>query len=95
LVREVLQTDYVVNAGRKVQRVYHFGSQETGGVFSNYTSHTNRLIPVYVFGRLADLNTVTGQNSRYRDVQKIKELYGVVRWKWARKTDPPGGNMGA
>ena len=46
-----LQTDYVVNAEQKIPRVYHFGSQGTGDVFSNHTSHTNRLIPIYVFGQ--------------------------------------------
>ena len=73
-----LQTDYVVNAGRKIPRVYHFGSQGPGNVFSNHTSHTNRLVPVYVFGRKADLSAVTGENSRYRNPDKIKELYGVL-----------------
>ena len=73
-----LQTNYVVNAGRKIPRVYHFGSQGSGNVFSNHTSHTNRLIPVYVFGQKADLGAVTDENSRYRDPQKIKDLYGFL-----------------
>ena len=73
-----LQMDYVINVGRKMPRVYHFGSQGPGDVFSNHTSHTNRLIPVYVFGQKADLSAVTGANSRYRDPQKIKDLYGVL-----------------
>ncbi len=75
---KVLQTDYAANPGRKAARVYHFGSQGPGDVFSNHTSHTNRLIPVYVFGRKADLSAVTGENSRYRDANKIKALYGVL-----------------
>ncbi len=73
-----LQTAYVANAGRKITRVYHFGSQGPKDVFSNHTSHTNRLAPVYVFGRKIDLDSVTGQNSRYRDAEKIKALYGVL-----------------
>jgi alkaline phosphatase len=73
-----LQTDYVENGARKIARVYHFGSQGPGDVFSNHRSHSNRLIPVYVFGRKADLGSVTGKNSRYRDASKIKELYGVL-----------------
>ncbi|MFI5458791.1 MAG: alkaline phosphatase [Isosphaerales bacterium] len=73
-----LQTTYVVNAGQKRPRAYHFGSQGPGDVFSNHTSHTNRLVPVYVFGRKADLGAVTGQNSRYRDPEKIKALYGFL-----------------
>jgi alkaline phosphatase len=73
-----LQTAYIANAGQKFARVYHFGSQGPGDVFSNHTSHTNRLAPVYVFGRKIDLSTITGQNSRYRDPEKIKALYGAL-----------------
>ena len=50
-----LQTDYIVNANRKMPRVYHFGSQGPGDVFSNHTSHSNRLIPVYTFGSKVSL----------------------------------------
>jgi len=73
-----LQTAYVASAGQKQPRAYHFGSQGAGDVFSNHTSHTNRLVPVYIFGRKADLGAVTGQNSRYRDPDKIKALYGFL-----------------
>ena len=59
-------------------RAYHFGSQGPGDVFSNHTSHTNRLIPVYAFGSKVRLHAVTGVNSRYRDPLKIKELYGAL-----------------
>ena len=59
-------------ASQKTARAYHFGSQGPGDVFSNHTSHSNRLVPVYVFGRKADLGAVTGENSRYRDPEKIK-----------------------
>jgi hypothetical protein len=67
-----LQTSYVAGAGRKLARAYHFGSQGSGNVFSNHTSHTNRLVPVYVFGKKADLTAVMGANSRYRDPEKVK-----------------------
>ncbi len=73
-----LQTDYVSNASLKLPRAYHFGSQGPGDVFSNHTSHSNRLVPVYVFGRKADIAAVTGGNSVYRDPQSIKALYGFL-----------------
>jgi alkaline phosphatase len=73
-----LQTSYVVFASQKMTRAYHFGSQEPADVFSNHTSHTNRLVPVYVFGRKAALSAVTGANSKYRDPEKIKALYGFL-----------------
>ena len=65
-----LQTVYAAAADQKVARAYHFGSQGAGDVFSNHTSHTNRLVPVYIFGTKADLASVTGQNSRYRDPEQ-------------------------
>jgi alkaline phosphatase len=73
-----LQDAYVENRAQKVSRAYHFGSQGPDNVFSNHTSHSNRLIPVYVFGRKADLASVTGSNSRYRDPDKIRALYGCL-----------------
>ncbi len=73
-----MQTAYIASASQKTTRGYHFGSQGPGDIFSNHTSHTNRLAPVYVFGRKIDLGSVTGQNSRYRDAEKIKALYGVL-----------------
>ena len=48
------------------------GSQGPGDVFSNHASHTNRLVPVYLFGKKANLGAVMGANSRYRDPEKIK-----------------------
>ncbi len=73
-----LQEKYAASPKSKGARAYHFGSQGPGDVFSNHTSHSNRLIPVYVFGTKADLGAVTGENSRYRDEAKIKELYGAL-----------------
>lgn len=72
----VMQNNYVEHKAEKADRAYHFGSQGAGNAFSNHASHTNRLVPVYVFGTKADLASVTGKNSRYRDASKIKELFG-------------------
>jgi alkaline phosphatase len=75
---KALQTAAVANANVKMPRPYHFGSQGPGDVFSNHASHTNRLIPVYVFGRKARLDAVTGANSVYRDADKLRALYGFL-----------------
>ncbi len=74
-IREI-QNAYVANRAAKISRAYHFGSQGAGNTFSNHTSHSNRLIPVYVFGKKADLGAVTGRNSAYRDAEKVRALYG-------------------
>jgi alkaline phosphatase len=73
-----LQTTYVANSTQKTTRAYHFGSQGPDDVFSNHTTHSNRLVPVYTFGRKIDLGGITGRNSRYRDPEKIKALYAVL-----------------
>ncbi|MDB5349503.1 MAG: Alkaline phosphatase [Planctomycetota bacterium] len=73
-----LQNAYVRNKDESVARAYHWGSQGAGNVFSNHTSHTNRLIPIYVFGAKADLDAVTGKNSAYRDPEKIKAMYAEL-----------------
>ena len=44
--------------------------------YSSWTSHSNRLIPLYTFG--IDLTRVAGKNSVYRDEARIRELYGFV-----------------
>jgi alkaline phosphatase len=75
---KLLQTANVASATKKAHRVYHFGSQGNGGVFSNHSSHSNRLIPVYTFGRTVDLAAVTGKNSAHRDPEKLKKLYGFL-----------------
>ncbi len=77
-VLKTLQTRYATSASLKEPRVFHFGSQGAGSVFSNHTSHSNRLVGVYTFGRKADLGSVMGENSRYRDAEKIRAAYGVV-----------------
>jgi alkaline phosphatase len=73
-----LQDAYATHKEEKADRAYHFGSQGRGGVFSNHTGHSNRLIPVYAFGRRADLGAVTGKDSLYRDPARIKALYGTL-----------------
>src|SRR5437867_4266736 len=73
-----LQAAYVAGAGQKMMRAYHFGSQGPGDVFSNHTSHTNRLVPVYLFGSKAHLGAVMGPNSRYRDPETIQATYGFL-----------------
>lgn len=73
-----MQRAYAANKDEKRPRAYHFGSQGPGDVFTNHGSHTNRLVPVYVFGKKADLGTVTGKNSLYRDRAKIEALYGFM-----------------
>ncbi len=73
-----LQTEYSTHPERKVDRVYHFGSQGPGDVFSNHGSHSNRQVPVYVWGRKADLGSIMGENSSYRDAEKVKKLYGFL-----------------
>ena len=44
--------------------------------YSSWTSHSNRLIPVYTFG--IDLQAVAGKNSVYRDERAIRNLYGYL-----------------
>jgi alkaline phosphatase len=75
---KAMQAEYVANHDQKTARAYHFGSQGPGDVFSNHTSHSNRLVPVYLFGRRGDLKSVMGENSRYRDAEKIKATYGFL-----------------
>jgi alkaline phosphatase len=46
-----------------------------------WSSHSNRLIPIYTFGtkgagKGVDLDSYIGANSRYRNSEKIQELYG-------------------
>lgn len=73
-----LQTEYATHPEKKVDRVYHWGSQGPGDVFSNHRSHSNRFVPVYVWGKKADLGSITGSNSSYRDAEKVEKLYGFL-----------------
>lgn len=49
----------------------HWGDQK--GTYSNWTSHSNRLIPVYSYG--LSLKSVQGANSCYRDEIRLREIY--------------------
>ncbi len=44
--------------------------------YSTWTSHSNRLIPVYSFG--LDLNSVRGQHSIYRSEESLKAIYDTI-----------------
>ncbi len=51
--------------------------------FSTWTSHSNRLIPVYTFGTKGaeagiDLGSYQGENSPFRSEDALKKLYGRV-----------------
>ncbi|MFK7769814.1 MAG: alkaline phosphatase [Mariniblastus sp.] len=52
----------------------HWGDRK--GTFSNWTNHSNRLIPAYSFGVRFD--SVRGENSVYRDKAKLTKLYGQL-----------------
>ncbi len=44
--------------------------------FMGWTSHSNRLIPIYTFGM--DLSSVKGKNSVYRNKERLEQLYGYL-----------------
>jgi len=51
--------------------------------YVSWHSHTNRLVPVYVFGTRGagpgiDLDSYLGASSIYRDEERLRELYGRV-----------------
>lgn len=71
-----LQADAIATKKAKKPRPWHFGSQPANEVYTNHTSHSNRLIPVYTFGSKIRLADVAGANSLYRDQSKIDALYG-------------------
>lgn len=50
----------------------HWGADASK--YSSWTSHSNRLIPVYSFGMT--LEPVSGARSLYRSEQRIREIYG-------------------
>jgi len=71
-----IQEEAVASNREHLARPYHFGAQPPGTTFSNHTNHSNRLVPVYVIGRKANLGSVTGANSVYRNSEGLKKLYG-------------------
>jgi len=66
-----LQTDAVKT---KQANWGHWGPDPE--VYSSWTTHSNRLVPVYTFG--VDLKSFTGKNSVYRDQAAIEKLYGYM-----------------
>ena len=52
----------------------HWGNKP--GKFSNWTNHSNRLVPVYTFGM--SLDSIDGENSAYRSKKKIESLYDTL-----------------
>lgn len=51
--------------------------------YINWSSHSNRLIPVYTFGTKGagaglDLTSYQGENSPYRDQEKLRRIFGYV-----------------
>jgi alkaline phosphatase len=52
----------------------HWGADPTK--YAGYSSHSNRLVPVYVYG--ATLENVAGERSLYRDAARLEALYGQV-----------------
>ena len=71
-----MQADAIASKKAKKARPWHFGSQPANDVYTNHTSHSNRLIPVYTFGSKIKLADVAGANSLYRDQARIDALYG-------------------
>ena len=52
----------------------HWG--DTRQNYTDWATHSNRLIPVYSFGLALD--SVQGENSVYRSQEKLKKLYGFL-----------------
>jgi alkaline phosphatase len=51
--------------------------------YVSWSTHSNRLIPVYTFGtrgagKGVDLDSYTGEQSAYRDERRVREVYGYV-----------------
>lgn len=78
----------------KESPVVHWGPDEDKYV--SWSSHTNRLIPVYAFGTRGagegiDLKSYTGENSAYRSADRLRKIYGYVPthsvWPMAQQMD--------
>ncbi len=52
----------------------HWGA--SADKYSSWTTHSNRLIPVYTFG--IDLKAYSGPNSVYRDAGKLETIFGYL-----------------
>ena len=73
-----LQTDAVE---KKEAEFGHWGWVKNN--YLRWSTHSNRLIPVYTFGTLRggkgiDLTSYTGKNSPYRSEKALRELYGYL-----------------
>lgn len=73
-----IQTAAVQN---KKSPVAHWGFDPEN--YSQWTSHSLRLIPVYTFGTKGkakglDLNSYTGKNSPYRNQKSLETIYGFL-----------------
>ena len=66
------------DASQKTMRAYHFGSQGPGDVFSNHTSHTNRLVPVYSLARRPTWALSWARTADIATPEKIKATYGFL-----------------
>jgi alkaline phosphatase len=52
----------------------HWGDQPDRYV--SWSNHSNRLIPIYLFGHGVSLRSFTAEGSVYRDPRRLEELYG-------------------
>lgn len=73
-----IQRDAIAN---KKSPVAHWGTKPDE--YSQWTTHSNRLVPVYLFGANREqagvsLKDYTGENSLYRDEDAVRKLYGRV-----------------
>lgn len=83
-VQEARSGDYIrdiQNEAIKENRadIGHWGPDPSN--YKAWSSHSNRLIPVYTFGTLnagdgVDLRSYQGRNSPYRDEAKVRKIYG-------------------
>ncbi|WP_207394941.1 alkaline phosphatase [Bremerella alba] len=62
------------NAETNRPKAIHWGPNREK--YSSWTTHSNRLIPVYTFG--IDLGAFDGGNSIYRSEEKLEKLFGFV-----------------
>jgi alkaline phosphatase len=74
----VTKSDFVRDMQKKAMKAkkadwgYWGASAKT---FSGWTSHSNRLIPVYTFGM--DLSSVAGENSVYRSKERLENCTAI------------------
>ncbi len=76
-IREIQQQAITDNAAS----FGHWGTEP--GNYTQWKTHSNRLVPVYTFGTKGagdgiDLDDYRGENSLYRDAARVQRLYGRV-----------------